>query len=229
VSRLQALWGEHGVAAQAREQAVAKPWTRAEIADAVDASVKGMSSAAVSDATMSFLRGLVPAIRNGRSSQLTAEERQNVADAFRKAILDMIAARDPTFYSRFASGLQSGDQVKVEQALTEAGDMVLKTVGDLHGSMAKRSPGPVSEGGADMIDVTLELDIAGWFEGVQAGVVWNVIAIYTAGVIAFVVAAVVAVWSRSPAPGQYEDRLYQQVLVDDLTTSLAGTQLEAAN
>ncbi len=59
-----------------------------------------------------------------------AAKRGSQADAAiaKQKIVDILRTQDPTFFSRFGVEMQSGDPVRVQQALTEAGSRIRKDV-----------------------------------------------------------------------------------------------------
>ena len=54
--------------------------------------------------------------------------------ATNRGIIDCIKAQDPTFFTRFASEMQSGDRIRINNAIEEAGQRLLK--------LGEKSPRP---------------------------------------------------------------------------------------
>lgn len=73
-----------------------------------------------------------------------AEEQgsQKDAAAAKQRIIDALRAQDPTFFSRFATELQSGDRVRTQQAVAEAGTRLQQEINSWMGSTADVRPPP---------------------------------------------------------------------------------------
>jgi SdpC family antimicrobial peptide len=64
------------------------------------------------------------------SYQKLAAERgsQEQLATAKQQIIDMLRTQDPTFFNRFGSEMQSGDPIRIQQAITEAGSRLQKQV-----------------------------------------------------------------------------------------------------
>jgi SdpC family antimicrobial peptide len=54
--------------------------------------------------------------------------------AEKQKIVDLLRAQDPTFFDRFGIEMQSGDRIRIQQALTEAGTRLKQELGKMQSS-----------------------------------------------------------------------------------------------
>lgn len=66
----------------------------------------------------------------------------------RQKVIDMLRAQDPTFFNRFGIEMQSGDPLRIQEAITEAGSRLQKEVSS---KLLTASAGP---------DAPIDLDVA---------------------------------------------------------------------
>jgi SdpC family antimicrobial peptide len=172
------------------------------VADKIDQVASNMKAAGWSDKSILHAQQVATQIRTGQTGTATNADQT----ASRDLLLGMIQDEDPTFFSRFAVGMQSGDPVKVDRSLTEARTFVKSVVEDLQAAsepsmdLAKRPP-------------------PGWV--VAYGYLY-VAAVATTVVVVLSVVALTLVFPLEP--NQEPSRLGHDEVIDRLSRGLARQQ-----
>lgn len=112
----------------------------------------------------------------------------------KQKIVDLLRAQDPTFFDRFGTAIQSGDRIKIQQALNEAGTRLQKEI----------------QSSATAGDIP---DCCGPYTYVY---------LYVYAVIAVVVVAIAAVDMGTAVPGTGSSNLKSDVYVDLIAQRLAS-------
>ena len=114
-SRLPGLWGEAGRVAQA--EAWANNLSRTELV----AHLERISSSLAADPALAdrapTLRSLAESLRAGNTTFLARDEMKGVSHALQDTIVSSIEGQDPSFFDWFAREIQSGNQLRVQEAL----------------------------------------------------------------------------------------------------------------
>lgn len=146
-------------------------------------------------------------IRQGKISEASLQQqaRETLAKPGARAHVDAliaaVRAKDAAFFDRFKNEMQSGDRVRIQNALTAAQDLlnnIIPSLGQQPGKPGPRNPG--DPGPSE--DVVVDTDVA----------------IYVEVVIAVAVAAVVVVVVERP--GDLGARLRQETLINTIATRL---------
>gem|GEM_PF-3632992 len=156
------------------------------MANILDSTTNTMVKKGLNSARAASLHKLAIQIRSaavhGDVEQRAAKELQ---DGFREMVTTKIAQRDPTFFARFGSRLQSGNPPEVEAALREGAS-------DLLDASTESGAGRVGEA-PSAISVAVARQVAEALYVVQAGATWNVVGAYTVVAVALVVVFVLAI------------------------------------
>jgi SdpC family antimicrobial peptide len=153
-------------------------------------SITRMKAEGWSDAIVSKAQTTLDSLRNGGQVPEVSAEQANTAKQF---VLARLAESDPTFLDRFGADLQSGDQVRIDAAMTDASARLKATLNTL------------GETGTKSVDKR-----GVWFVGAV---------VVAVAAVAVVVIALVDM-SSDPDPSSAGSRLRHAELINHLAVSL---------
>jgi SdpC family antimicrobial peptide len=190
--RLPELWGEG--AARGFRNASAVP--AAELATQLEAGIKAMKAEGWSDAQLAGAQQALDTLRSGG----TLPDQTADAAATREIIIARLAQRDPTFFQRFATEIQSGDHLRVQRIMLETRTLTSEILRAMSGEEAGDRQRGVEN------------------RGVSSASVWKWGPVFVAVV---AVVAAVAFLLVGVEPAADDSRLSNDELIDHLTNGLA--------
>jgi SdpC family antimicrobial peptide len=178
--RLPELWGTQ------KDISAPTLMSPESMSNILDATTSRMVEKGLDPSRAATLHKLAIQIRSA-PAHVALEKRaaRELQDGFRDLVTSKIAQRDPTFFARFGSRLQSGNPPQVEAALREGANDLLDASTDSGAGRVGEAPSAVS--------VAVARQIAEALYAVQAGAAWNVVGAYTVVAVALVVVFVLAI------------------------------------
>jgi SdpC family antimicrobial peptide len=184
-AQLPEMWGDD--VAQQRAAITKSPEL---LAQQLEQAIARMKASGWSDSVVARAQEALDMVRSGQSLQDTTPVEMSTLRDLMVARMD---ERDPTFFSRFAADMQSGDHLRVERAMNDA-QAAVRDVAETIGT----------SGGSGSESIV-------WYYGPV---------LVAAAAVAVAVAVVIVVFFADPAPGGHPNGLQHDELVHTLASRL---------